>query len=58
MSLARYDWGDESLPTLVCLHGVTGHGRHFEQLAERLSDRFHVAAFDLRGHGGSPWEPP
>lgn len=58
MSLARYDWGDASRPTLVCLHGVTSHGRHFAHLAERLSDRFHVVALDLRGHGGSPWEPP
>ena len=58
MSLARYEWGDPGLPSLVCLHGVTSHGRHFEQLAERLSDRFHVVALDLRGHGGSPWEPP
>ena len=58
LSLARYEWGDERLPALVCLHGVTSHGRHFEELAERLSDRFHVVALDLRGHGGSPWEPP
>ena len=58
MSLTRYEWGHESRPTLVCLHGVTSHGRHFEQLAARLSDRFHVVALDLRGHGGSPWEPP
>ncbi len=58
MSLARYEWGDASRPALVCLHGVTSHGRHFAQLAERLSDRFHVVALDLRGHGGSPWEPP
>ena len=58
MNLARYEWGDESLPALVCLHGVTSHGRHFEQLAQRLADRFHVVALDLRGHAGSPWEPP
>ena len=58
MSLARYEWGDASRPALVCLHGVTSHGRHFARLAERLSDRFHVVALDLRGHGGSPWEPP
>ena len=50
--------GRPSLPPLVCLHGVTSHGRHFEQLAERLADRFHVVALDLRGHAGSPWEPP
>ncbi len=58
MSLARYEWGDASRPALVCLHGVTSHGRHFARLADRLSDRFHVVALDLRGHGGSPWEPP
>ena len=58
MSLARYEWGDTSLPPLVCLHGVTNHGRHFAKLAERLSGRFRVVALDLRGHGSSPWEPP
>ncbi len=58
MSLALYEWGDASRPALVCLHGVTSHGRHFERLAERLSDRFHVVALDLRGHGRSPWDPP
>jgi len=58
VSLARYDWGDESAPALVCLHGVTSHGRHFAELAERLADRFHVIALDLRGHGASSWEPP
>jgi lipase len=58
VSLARYEWGDESLPSLVCLHGVTSHGRHFERLASQLADRFHVTAFDLRGHGASSWEPP
>jgi len=58
LSLARYEWGEDGLPALVCLHGVTSHGRHFEQLAERLADRFHVVALDLRGHAGSPWEPP
>jgi lipase len=58
VSLARYEWGEPGLPAVICLHGVTSHGRHFAQLAERLADRFHVVAFDLRGHGGSSWEPP
>lgn len=58
MRLARYEWGDETLPGLVCLHGVTSHARHFRSLAERLAARFHVVALDLRGHGDSPWEPP
>ncbi len=58
MSLARHTWGDEGLPVLVCLHGVTSHGRHFRPLAERLAERFHVVALDLRGHGDSSREPP
>ncbi|MGZ8783087.1 MAG: alpha/beta fold hydrolase, partial [Gaiellaceae bacterium] len=58
MSLTRHEWGDASLPALVCLHGVTSHGGHFAKLAERLAGRFHVVALDLRGHGSSPWEPP
>jgi lipase len=58
VTLARYEWGDKRLPSLVCLHGVTSHGRHFRPLAERLADRFHVVALDLRGHGDSTWEPP
>ena len=58
MSLTRYEWGEPGLPALVCLHGVTSHGRHFTKLAERLADRFHVIALDLRGHGSSSWEPP
>ena len=58
MSLARYEWGDAGAPPLVCLHGVTNHGRHFAMLAATLAGRFHVVAFDLRGHGDSSWEPP
>ena len=58
MTLARQEWGEPGRPVLVCLHGVTSHARHFAKLAERLADRFHVVALDLRGHGDSPWEPP
>ena len=54
-----HEWGDPSLPTLVCLHGVTAHGERFKQLAEeRWAKGFHVLAPDLRGHGRSSWEPP
>jgi lipase len=56
--IALHEWGDLGAPPLVCLHGVTSHGRHFAKLAERLADRFHVVAPDLRGHGDSTWEPP
>jgi lipase len=53
------EWGDADAPPLVCLHGVTGHGERFRQLAEeRWAATFRVIAPDLRGHGQSGWEPP
>jgi lipase len=59
MLLHLHEWGDRDAPPLVCLHGVTGHGRRFRRLAEeRLAARFHVLAPDLRGHGRSGWDPP
>jgi len=57
VTLALHAWGDESSPRVVCLHGVTGHGRHFEKLAGALGD-YRVLAPDLLGHGSSPYEPP
>jgi lipase len=48
MQLYVHEWGDPGAPPLVCLHGVSAHGRRF----------FHVLAPDLRGHGYSDWEPP
>ncbi len=59
MRLHLHAWGDEAAPRIVCLHGVTAHGRRFRKLAEeRLAGRFRVLAPDLRGHGRSGWEPP
>jgi lipase len=59
VQLHVYEWGDPSAPSLVCLHGVTGHGLRFRRWAEeRLASRFHVLAPDLRGHGRSSCDPP
>ncbi len=57
MTLALAEWGDAGTPRVVCLHGVTNHGRHFARLARALPDR-HVLAPDLLGHGSSSYEPP
>ncbi len=56
--LAVRAYGGESAPAIVCLHGVTSWGGHFETLAERLAPRYRVIAPDLLGHGDSPREPP
>lgn len=59
MRLHVHEWGDPEAPRLVCLHGVSGHGRRFRRLAEeRWAGRYRVVAPDLRGHGRSGWEPP
>ena len=51
-------WGDETLPPVVCLHGVTGWGGHFAELARRIGASRRVVAPDLLGHGASPHDPP
>jgi 4,5:9,10-diseco-3-hydroxy-5,9,17-trioxoandrosta-1(10),2-diene-4-oate hydrolase len=38
---------------LVCLHAVGQGARDFDQLAERLADRFRIIAPDWPGHGDS-----
>jgi lipase len=57
LRLSCEEWGEPGSPRVVCLHGVTSHGRHFAKLAESLP-AFHVLAPDLLGHGSSPYEPP
>jgi len=53
------EWGDPAAPDVICLHGATAHGGQFARLAEeRLAQRFHVVAPDLRGYGRSPHDPP
>jgi pimeloyl-ACP methyl ester carboxylesterase len=51
-------FGDANAPPVVCLHGVTSWGGHFETLAARLSPGYRVVAPDLHGHGDSGREPP
>jgi len=50
-------FGDDG-SAIVCLHGVTSWGGHFEQLATRIAPRYRVVAPDLYGHGDSGREPP
>ena len=57
MRLNLQEFGEAGGPRVVCLHGVTSHGRHFAKLADALPG-FHVLAPDLLGHGSSGYEPP
>ena len=59
MLLETHRWGEDRSDAVVCLHGVTQHGRVFAELARRLeADGRSVVAVDLRGHGGSGHQPP
>ena len=51
------DWPSKRLnaPSLVLLHGFTGHARSWDLFAEAMTDRYRVLALDQRGHGESGW---
>jgi len=58
LTLALEEWGEPGSPLVVCLHGVTSHGRHFAKLAKEALPGYRVLAPDLVGHGSSSYEPP
>jgi lipase len=56
--LSVTEWGDPAGPPVLCLHGVTGHGRRFRRLAEERLGAHRVVGIDYRGHGRSGGAPP
>lgn len=55
LRLHYVDWGNSDAPPLVLVHGGQDHCRNWDWVAQRLRDRYHVIAPDLRGHGDSAW---
>ena len=55
LRLHYVDWGNDSAPPMVLIHGGRDHCRNWDWVAERLQSRYHVIAPDLRGHGDSQW---
>jgi pimeloyl-ACP methyl ester carboxylesterase len=55
LRLSYLDWGNPDAPPLVLVHGGWDHARSWDWVAERLRDRWHIIAPDLRGHGDSQW---
>jgi esterase len=51
------EWGAPTAPTLILLHGVTGHARTWDDEAATLAARYRVLALDQRGHGDSDPSP-
>lgn len=50
-------WGEPGAPVLLLQHGMRDHARSWDWVAAHFSDRYHVIAPDLRGHGDSDWSP-
>ncbi len=55
LRLHYVDWGNESAPPLLLIHGGKDHARSWDWVARDLRDDYHVIAPDLRGHGDSAW---
>ena len=49
------EWGDPAAPALLLLHGGNQTAHSWDLVSLMLSDRFHVIAYDQRGHGDSEW---
>src|SRR4030095_10680351 len=49
------DWGNETKPPLILLHGIGRVAHTFDHLAAHFSKDYHVIAVDMRGHGDSGW---
>ena len=53
LRLHYVDWGNETAPPLILIHGGLDHCRNWDAIARELQPHFHVVAPDLRGHGDS-----
>ncbi len=55
--LAVREAGPADAPGILLVHGLGQGGASFDKQFEALGDRYHIVAFDLRGHGlsGKPW---
>ncbi|HET8710983.1 MAG TPA: alpha/beta hydrolase [Spongiibacteraceae bacterium] len=57
LKLHYLDWGNDSAPPLILVHGTRDHARSWDWVARELQKDWHIVALDLRGHGDSAWSP-
>src|SRR5947209_5861246 len=57
LRLAYLDWGNETAPPLVAVHGAYQQAHSWDLVAPALAGDYHVMALDLRGHGESDRGP-
>ncbi|MBI4339249.1 MAG: alpha/beta hydrolase [Chloroflexi bacterium] len=51
------DWGNQTRPPMVLLHGRTNAAHTWDFTALAFQDRFHVLSLDMPGHGDTAWSP-
>ncbi|MFI5781918.1 SDR family oxidoreductase [Nocardia sp. NPDC051570] len=51
--LAVYEYGDPAADTVMLVHGWPDDHHLWDRVIPLLADRFHVVAYDTRGHGRS-----
>ncbi|MEO5577966.1 MAG: alpha/beta hydrolase [Sphingomicrobium sp.] len=49
--------GDRDRPPILCIPGLTRNARDFEPVADRFAGDWRVISIDLRGRGGSAFDP-
>ena len=57
LELHYLEWGSDTNPTVILLHGLRGHAHSWDEVSNALKDQFHVLALDQRGRGSSDWSP-
>ncbi|WP_326721987.1 SDR family oxidoreductase [Streptomyces sp. NBC_00243] len=58
VELCVAELGDPERPTVVLVHGYPDSKEVWAEVAGRLSERFHVVLYDVRGHGRSSAPKP
>ncbi|MFD7765732.1 SDR family oxidoreductase [Streptomyces sp. NPDC059787] len=53
VELCVAELGERGRPTVVLVHGYPDSKEVWSEVASRLAERFHVVAYDVRGHGRS-----
>ena len=49
--------GNRDCPPILCIPGLTRNARDFEPVADRFAGEWRVISIDLRGRGGSAFDP-
>ena len=57
LMLHLLDWGGDTLPPVLFLHGGSLTAHTWDLVCLALRDQYHCLALDLRGHGDSDWSP-